>query len=155
RQANLLGIPRSLGVKIDAGLKATFGFNASGQFLVVIGRERTDQVVRLRLFKQAARGFDFGLNLNVGVTSQADLPSDLDDFVKAVFGVHGQQVLNDLRLIEQWTDPTRDLGDTVARLINKTGLALLTKATGIDATTEFEKARQLVLKAFQEWDSMP
>jgi hypothetical protein len=155
RQANLLGIPRSLSVKIDAGLKATFGFNASGQFLVVIGRQNNDAVVRLRLFKQSSRGFDFGLNLNVGVTGKAELPPDLDDFVKAVFGVHGQQVLNDLHLIEQWTDPTKDLGDTVARLVNKTGLALLTKATGIDASAEFEKARQLVLKAFQEWDALP
>jgi hypothetical protein len=155
RQANLLGMPRSLGVKIDAGLKATFGFNASGQFLVVVGREKDDGVVRLRLFKQKDLGFNFGLNLNVGVTGQADLPPTIDDFVQAVFGVHGQQVLNDLHLIEQWTDPTKDLGDTVARLINKTGLDLLTKATGIDAAAEFEKARQLVLGAFQKWDALP
>lgn len=155
RQLNLLGIPRSLGVKIDAGLKATFGFNASGKFLVIIGREKDDGVYRLRLFKQTDQGFNFGLNLNVGVTGQADLPPTIDDFVKAVFGVHGQQVLNDLHLIEQWTDPTKDLGDTVARLINKTGLQLLTKATGIDASQEFEKARQLVLGAFQKWDALP
>lgn len=155
RQANLLGMPRSLGVKIDAGIKATFGFNASGQFLVIVGREKDDSVVRLRLFKQSDHGFNFGLNLNVGVKGQADLPANIDDFVKAVFGVHGQQVLKDLHLIEQWTDPAKDLGDTAARLINSTGLSLLTKATGIDAAREFDKARTLVLDAFKKWDSLP
>jgi len=155
RQANLLGMPRSLGAKIDAGIKASFGFNASGKYLVVVGRETDTTVVRLRLFKQSDQGFNFGLNLNVGITGQADLPATIDDFVKAVFGVHGQQVLNDLHLIEQWTDPTKDLGDTIARLANKTGLDLLTKATGIDASKEFDNARQLVLNAFKQWDALP
>ena len=155
RQANLLGISRSLGAKIDAGIKASFGFNASGKYLVIVGRETDTTVVRLRLFKQSDQGFNFGLNLNVGITGQADLPPTIDDFVKAVFGVHGQQVLNDLHLIEQWSDPTKDLGDTIARLANKTGLDLLTKATGIDASKEFDNARQLVLNAFKQWDALP
>jgi hypothetical protein len=155
RQANLLGIPRSLGAKIDAGVKATFGFNASGKYLVIVGRETDASVVRLRLFKQADQGFNFGLNVNVGITGHADLPPTIDDFVKAVFGVHGLQVLNDLHLIEQWKDSTKDLGDTIARLVNKTGLDLLTKATGIDAGTQFDKARQMVLNAFQQWDVLP
>ncbi|HYX53006.1 MAG TPA: hypothetical protein VE783_06115, partial [Candidatus Limnocylindrales bacterium] len=155
RQANLLGMSRSLGAKIDAGLKASFGFSASGSYLVIVGREKDDTQVRLRLFKQKDQGFDFGLNLNVGVTGRADFPKDIDDLVEAVFGVHGQQVVKDLHLIEQWTDPSKDLGDTVARLINKTGLELLTKATGIDAAKEFDKARQMVLDAFKQWDALP
>ncbi len=155
RQANLLGISRSLGAKIDAGVRASFGFNASGKYLVIIGRETDATLVRLRLFKQSDQGFNFGLNVNVGITVHADLPPTIDDFVKAVFGVHGQQVLNDLHLIEQWTDPTKDLGDTIARLANKTGLDLLTRATGIDAGKEFDKARQLVLNAFTQWDALP
>lgn len=154
RQFNLLGVARSLGAKIDAGLKASFGFNASGQYLVVLGRETDGPVFRLRLFKQSDTGFNFGLNLNVGVTGQANLPP-FDDLLQAVCGVHGLQVLNDLHAIEQWTDPTKDLGDTAARLINKTGLDLLTKATGIDAATQFDKARQIVLNAFQQWDALP
>jgi len=154
RQFNLLGVSRSLGAKIDAGLKASFGFSASGQYLVVLGRESDAPVFRLRLFKQSDTGFNFALNLNVGVTGQSNLPS-FDQLVQAVCGVHGLQVLNDLHLIEQWTDPTKDLGDTAARLINQTGLGLLTKATGIDAATEFDKARQIVLNALQQWDALP
>jgi hypothetical protein len=155
RQAHLLGITRELGAKIDAGVKVSFGFNASGRYLVVVGRETDSSTVRLRLYKQADQGFNFGLNLTVGVTTKADLPANIDDFVKSVFGVHGLQVVKDLHLIEQWTDPTKDLGQTVARLANDKGLELLTRATGIDARTEFNKARQIVLNEFQKWDALP
>jgi hypothetical protein len=155
RQAHLLGITRELGAKIDAGVKVSFGFNASGRYLVVVGRETDTSTVRLRLYKQSDQGFNFGLNLTVGVTSKADLPADIDDFVQSVFGVHGLQVVKDLHLIEQWTDPTKDLGQTVARLANDKGLELLTRATRIDARAEFNKARQIVLDEFQKWDALP
>jgi hypothetical protein len=155
RQAHLLGMTREIGAKIDAGLKVTFGFNASGRYIVVLGRETDASIVRLQLYKQSDQGFNFGLNLNVGVTAKAEFPSNLDDFVKAVFGVHGLQVVNDLHLIEQWTDPTKDLGQTAARLLNDKGMDLLTKATGIDARADFNKARQIVLDEFKKWDALP
>jgi hypothetical protein len=155
RQAHLLGITRELGAKIDAGLKVSLGFSASGRYVVVLGRETDASTVRLRLFKQSDQGFAFGLNLTVGVTAKDDLPPNLDDFVKSIFGVHGLQVLKDLHLIEQWTDPTKDLGETAARLLNDEGLTLLTRATGIDARAEFNKARQIVLDEFQKWDALP
>lgn len=155
RQANLLGMTRELSAKIDANIKATFGFNASGRYIIIVGRESDNGDIRLRLYKQSDHGFNFGLNLNVGLTTKAELPPNIDEFVKAVFGVHGLQVVNDLHLIEQWTDPTKDLGDTVARLLNKTGLELLTKVTGSNAQTEFDTARQKVLDAFKLWDSLP
>jgi len=158
REAKLLGMTRSLGAKIDAGLKTTFGFDVSGRYLLVVGRESADNssgVVRLQVFKQSQKGLNFGLNLTVGITGQNDLPTDLDDLVNAVFGVHGLQAVKDLHLIEQWTDPTKDLGQTAARLLNDTGLKLLTEATGIDAKAEFDKARQVLLDEFKKWDALP
>jgi hypothetical protein len=159
REAKLLGLTHELGVKIDAGVKATFGFEVSGRYIVVLGRESADAnatLVRLRLFKQPKKGWNFGLNLTVGVTGQTDLlPEQADDFVKAVFGVHGLQVVKDLQLIEQWTDPTKDISETTARLINKTGLDLLEKTTGINARTEFDKARQQLLGVLTKWNALP
>jgi hypothetical protein len=155
RQANLLGMTRELGAKIDAGLTATLGFSMSGKHIVCIGRETAGPVYRLRLFKQKTRGINAGLNLTVGVTGKAELPGNLDDFVKAVFGVHGEQVVRDLQLIRKWTDPNTDLSDTVARLINKTGLDLLTDVTGIDARATFNAARQKILDVFALWDGLP
>ena len=154
RQAHLLGMTRELGAKIDAGLEATLGFSVSGKHIVCIGRETDDPVYRLRLYKQKKKGINAGLNLTIGVTGQAELPGNLDEFVKAVFGVHGEQVVRDLQLIREWTDPTKDLSDTVARLLNDTGLDLLTRATGFDARAEFEKARQKLLDAFALWDGL-
>jgi len=91
----------------------------------------------------------------VGVTGEAVLPGSVDDFVKAVFGVHGEQVVKDLHLLEEWTDPKQDLGDKVARLVNKTGLHLLTEVSGIDARQKFDEARQKVLDVFKLWDGLP
>jgi hypothetical protein len=158
REAKLLGMTRNLGVKIDAAFKATSGFSASGNYLLVLGRESDmDQssTIRLQLFKQSQKGLSFGLNLSVGVTGQNQLPADIDDLVKSVFGVHGSQVLQDLHLIEQWTDPKASLGGTAARLLNDTGLKLLKQATGIDAATEFNNARQIVLNELAKWDALP
>ena len=39
RELKLLGIDHQLGAKIDAGVKATLGFSASGRYVVVLGRE--------------------------------------------------------------------------------------------------------------------
>ena len=158
REAKLLGMTRNLGAKIDTALKTTFGFAVSGRYLLVLGRESADDsstAVRLQLFKRSQKGLSFGLNLSVGVTGQNDLPTDIDELVKAVFGVHGLQAMKDLHLIEQWTDPATDLGQTAARLLNDTGLKLLTEATGIDAAKEFTKARQIVLDEFKKWDALP
>jgi len=159
REAKLLGLTHELGVKIDAGAKATFGFEAGGRYIVVLGRESADpdaSLVRLRLFKQPKKGWNFGLNLTVGITGQSDLlPGQASDFVKAVLGVHGLQVAKELQLIGQWTDPTKDLSETTARLINTTGLDLLEKTTGINARTEFEKARQQLLGVLTKWNALP
>ncbi len=147
RQARLLGMTRELGARIDTGIQASLGFNASGRYLVVVGRESEAPVVRLCLHKQTDHGFSFGLNLGVGVTAQDTETPAASDLVKSVFGLHGQQVLRDLGAIAQWTDPAKDLSETAARLSVETGLDLLTRATGIDARREFEAARQAFLAA--------
>ena len=149
---------REISAKIDAGLKATFGFSATSKYIVMVGRESASeagQKVRLRLFKQSKRETDVGIDLNVGVVTKAEIPANVHDLVKAVFGVHGQQIVKDLELLEKWTDPKKDLGNTVARLINSTGLSLLTKTTGIDAKSEFNRARSTLLEVVQQWNHLP
>lgn len=153
-----LNLTREISAKIDAGLKATFGFSATGNYLVMLGREGSDDAdhkVRLRLFKQATRETDFGVDLTIGVTTKSDFPTTINDLVQAIFGVHGQQIVKDLEVLEQWTDPTKDLGDTIARLINSTGLNLLTKTTGIDARTAFNDAKSSLLGVIQRWNDLP
>jgi hypothetical protein len=153
KDATLLGVTQDLSVKIDASLKATFGFNVAGKYLVVVARESDKPVVRLQLWKQSSKGFSFGFNVSVGVQgADPQLPTNLDDFIKTTLGVHGLQVVNDVR---DWAENTTDLGQRIAGLANQAALDLLTQATGIDAGKEFDKAKQTVLDALKTWDDLP
>lgn len=153
KDATLLGVTHNLSVKIDASLKATFGFDVSGKYILAVGREDASNVVRLMLCKQSSKGLNFGLNLTVGVQgSDPQLPASFDDFIQTTFGVHGLQVLNDLRA---WTDPNTDLGKKLAGLADQTALDLLKKTTGIDPAAEFDKAKQIVANALNQWAGLP
>jgi hypothetical protein len=159
RQAKAFGLSGDIGMKIDAAATASFGFDVSGRYLVVVGRESdsdTDQKLRLRLFKLSSNGMQFGLNLNVGVTGVETLtPDSVDDFVKAVFGVHGVQIVNVLGQIEKWTDPSKSVGQLVAGLVNDEALTLLKNVTGIDPATAFDDARNKLLQAIKLYQSLP
>jgi hypothetical protein len=157
-ESALLGLTRDFGATIDANLKATLGLSVAGRYAIVIGREdpsATSRVVRLRLHRLSKKGLGFGLNLNVGVKGVSPLPARFDDFVQTVFGVHGPQVLKDLHVIEEWTDPSKDLGQTAARLATSTGLSLLQTATGLDVPARFHDARRVVVEALNRWDGLP
>ncbi len=155
REASLAGLTRDLGATIDAKLKATFGVTASGSYLLMIGRESEAKTVRLRLHKHSKSGLDFALNLDVGLTGAVPLPDTFDDFVETVFGVHGPQVVRDLHVLEQWTNPKADLGENVARLTTKTGLDLLRRTTGLDPEAKFDEAKGIVLGVLKKWDALP
>jgi hypothetical protein len=153
RDASLLGVTRDLSVRIDASLNATFGFNVSGRYILVVGRESAEPVVRLRLCKQSTKGLGLGFNLNVGAQAAASgLPRDFDGFIKTTFGVHGLQVVNDLR---QWTDPSTTLGQKLAGLADQTVLDLLRTTTGLDPAVEFDKAKRVVADALNKWTTLP
>jgi len=152
KDAKLLGVTHNLSAKIDAGLKASFGFTVTGKYIVVVGREKADNVVRLQLCKESTKGMNFGFNLTVGVQGDPQLPDNFDDFIKSVFGVHGLQVLNDLR---EWTDPSTDIGQKLAGLADETALDLLKTTTGIDPAADFNKAKQILGDALNTWSSLP
>ncbi len=153
KDVKLLGITHDLSAKIDASMTANLGFSASGKYVVVVGRESAGTVVRLLLCRQSSKGLNFGFNLNVGVQgADPQLPANFDDFIKGTFGVHGLQVLNDLR---EWTDPSTDIGQKLAGLADQTALDLLKSATGIDPAAEFDKAQQIVAGALNTWTNLP
>jgi hypothetical protein len=158
RNLGELGLDGDISLKLEAGLEAALGITASGRFLVAIDRASSDDslsAVRIRLFKLRQKGWDFGLNLAVGVTAATELPEKADDFVKAVFGVHGQQVVRELHRIEEWTDPKNDLSELVAGLGTEQGLELLKKTTGVDPRTRFNDAREKLVSALDFWNDLP
>ena len=156
REVKAAGLAGDVGLKIDAAAKATFGFDVSGRYLVVVGRESNAERVRVQLFKLSRRGVDFGLNLKVGVQGIDSLtPGKVDDFVKAVFGVHGAQVTTAMARLEAWTDPTKSVGELIAGLTNEKALELIEAATGIDPEEAFEDARAKVVNAIRLWQQLP
>ena len=159
RQAKTFGLSGDIGLKINAAAMATFGFDVSGRFLLVVGRESddaNDQKIRLRMFKLSSNGLQFGLNLNVNVVGVETItPNKVDDFVKAVFGVHGAQVVELLGQIEKWTDRKQDVGKLVAGLTNEKALELLRRVTGEDPATAFDAARNKLLSAIHQYQSLP
>ena len=84
--------------------------------------------------------------------SDPQLPDNFDDLIKGVFGVHGLQVLKDLR---KWADPSVDIGQKLAGLADQTALDLLKSTTGFDPAAEFDKAKQLVGNALNTWTGLP
>ena len=156
REVRAAGLAGDIGLKIDAAAKATFGLEVSGRYLVVVGRDSDDQRVRVRMFKLARRGAEFGLNLKVGVQAVDTLtPGKVDDFVKAVFGVHGAQVVAALARLDQWTDPETSVGELIAGLANQKALELIEEATGVDPREAFEAARGKLTGAIQLWQKLP
>ncbi len=156
REVKAAGLSGDIGLKIDAAAKATFGLDVSGRYLVVVGRESDADRVRVRMFKLSRRGVEFGLNLKVGVQGLDSLtPGKVDDFVKAVFGVHGAQVVGALAKLDEWTDPSTSVGELVAGLANDKALELIQSSTGIDPAAAFEAARAKLTGAIQLWRTLP
>jgi len=156
KEVQAFGLSGDIGLKIDAAAAATFGFDVSGRYVVVVGRESADTKLRLRLFKLKSDGVQFGLNLKIGITGVETLtPNSVDDFVSAVFGVHGAQIVSALQQLEKWTDPTKSVGQLVAGLVNDKALALIQDTTGIDPRTAFDAARAKLLNAIQLYQGLP
>jgi hypothetical protein len=154
KQLTVLGISHDLGVKIDAAITATFGFTTSGKFLLALSRPSAnvaDQTLRVQLMKQRKEGLSVGLGLTAGITADPQLPATIDDFLSAVFGTQGQQILKDLHSIENWT--TGDLGTNAAALITNTAKDLLRKI-GLDPDNALAQATGALKDALASWDQL-
>jgi hypothetical protein len=152
KELQLMGVSHDLGVKIDAAITATLGFTASGKYLVVLSRPLADQTLRLQLMKQRKNGFSLGLALTAGITADPPLPANLNDFVASVFGTHGQQIVNDLHAIENWT--SGDLGSNLAALTTRTAKDLLRDVTTVDPDAALAQATGILKDALASWDKL-
>jgi hypothetical protein len=148
------GISGDIGLKLQLGVTAALGFDASGKYAVILSRDSADdsnKELRLRLFKQRTRGWNFALNANATVTTRADLPEP-DDLIKAVFGVHAAQALTE---IEKWTDPSKKLSEILAVESVDYGQKLLEDATGINPEELFNEARNRLMGFINQWNQLP
>lgn len=158
RKVNLGNLSGDVGLKIQSAVDAAVGFNASGKYLVLVARESLDptsKVVRVQIFKMAKKGWSFAFDANVGVTGStgALLPSQVDDFVAAVFGVYGAQVVEDLKEFGKWTDPTTTTPEELSGFVSD----FVTKefnSIGGDTIHKYEEARKRIADFLQQWESL-
>jgi len=158
RQAQLGGLSGDIGLRLQLGIAVALGFEASGKYALVAGRDSMDDAnkqLRLRLFKQRVKGWNFALNAGATVQPQTFLPSDFDDFIKAVFGVYGPQIVKDLELVNQWTDPNQSLPDLLSGVSLDYAKKFLQQVTGIDPETLFNDAKNKLLGFINLWNQLP
>ena len=152
KDLTVLGVTHNLSAKIDASLQVNLGFNVAGSYVVAVGREKANSVVRVQLWKMKNNGLNFGLNLAAGIQgSDPQLPAEFTDFIQATFGQHGLQVLQDLRV---WADPSKTIGQKLAGLTDQTIKELLA-TSGIDPEAEFDKAKAVVTGLVMKWTDLP
>jgi len=142
-----------VGLKIQAGVRAAFGLNATGRYLVLLGRDSLDgsaRVLRLRLHRLSQRGWDFAFhtNLDLETTTGELLPAQLDDFIAAVLGIHGLQTLQELRL---WTAPGARLTELASAFLVDYARNRLDE----DFAQESDEIRQAIVAMFERWDKLP
>ena len=159
REAKLGGLTGDIGLRLQLGVSAALGFHASGAYALAISREsllHADQLVRLRIFKLSTKGWNFAFN--AGASVQGDftklLPDKSDDFVKAVFGVQGAQIVQELQTIEKWTNPKTDLSDALAGLSSEYVQDLITDLTGVSPEAAFTKGVTQLRSFVTQWDDL-
>lgn len=147
-----------IGLKLQLGLETAVGLFASGRYALAVARESGAPVLRFRLYKLRMKGWDFALNAGATVETVAELPKDVDDLIKAAFGVHGAQIVKDLQAIEKWTDPKKKPPQILAGLSEEYCQKLLEKLTGIPVVAQgvaaFNQAREQVLAALKKWNEL-
>ncbi len=158
RELDQGGLTGDIGLRLQLGLQASLGFSASGKYAVVLGRESldpNDKEVRLRIFKQRQKGWNFALSAGAQAQAEAGfLPDNYDDLIKAVFGVQGAQIVKGLDTFDKWTNTQESLPEILSGAGLQYAQDMLQTLTGKDPATEFDDARQQVLNFLNEWTNL-
>jgi hypothetical protein len=160
RSVEAAGLAGDIGLKIQAAAKAAFGFEASGRYAVMVGRESldpNDETIRVRVHKLAKKGWSFALDANLGVTPSTGefLPKEqLEDFIAGIFGVHGAQIAETLKEVRYWTDPTKPLSTLAGEFLVDFARERLAAGTGVDLERGYGEAHQRILGFLDQWDEL-
>jgi hypothetical protein len=159
KETEALGLSGDIGLRLQMGAKAAFGFQAGGRFAVVVSRDSVraqDKRIRIRLFKQRQNGWNFAMDAQVAARADVSqfLPPDFGDFVKAVFGTHGAQIMKDLEAIEHWSNPDAPLSNMLAGLGSKYFKKFVQDTTGVDPDVAFNEAKGKLTTLLDKWNQL-
>jgi hypothetical protein len=95
KSAGLNNLEGDIGLRIALGLQATLSAQLAGKYYLVLSRESATSGVRLRLFRAKTKGWGFALHTggDIALSTGSLTPANLDDFIKAVLGIHDAQLL--------------------------------------------------------------
>ena len=151
------GLTGDFGLRIEMGVQAQLGFNASGRYAVVVAREDDRESLRLQIFKLRQQGWTFAFDAAVSAQVQQNLiPDNFNDFVRGVFNVNGNQALHDiLREFDKWTNPNRKLVDLLGAELVDYAKAMVKEVTGFDPDTDIDNAIARLRKPLELWRGLP
>jgi hypothetical protein len=150
-----------IGLRVQMGASAVFGFEAAGKYAVVLARESDDQKLRLRLYKLAKKGWNFALDARVGIKAQ--LPAFFDrghhpeDLVAAIFGLNENQIIDVLRETRQFVNSNVSLQDKLAGVLMKLGGKALDDVAGLSPDQIrkiYETGRQRLVALIERFDKV-
>ena len=143
-----------IGLKVQVGVSASVGFEASGQYAIALTRPLEGRQLRLQLFRLNRKGLSLAFSASASAQGSFGslLPAHFDDFIGGVFGVHALQVLKE---IDRFTDPSVPLSEVLAGVTDKYAKEFLTKVTGVDAETAFNDARDRLVGLLTAWHDLP
>ena len=123
-----------IGLRVQLGASAALGFEVSGKYVLVLGREEAQPLFRLRLYKLAKKGWNFGLNAQIGF--DVELPSALktdqpEELVAAIFGLNNNQLIEDLKQVRSFIDSNVSLNDKLAGVVMNLGGKAIEEVTAL------------------------
>lgn len=142
KQVSLNDLEGDIGLRISLGLAAVLTAQLASKFYLVLNRDSATSGVRLRLFRAKTKGWDFALNTGASVTTSTGsfLPQDLDDFIRAILGIHDPQVIKFLQA-SSLQDIANALGAEFLQQLRADG----------DVNQAFTDLQSLL----QKWDGLP
>jgi hypothetical protein len=155
RATELGTLTGDIGLRLEAAVQAALTFSAAGRYAVVLSRETDEPVLRLRLYRLALNGWKFAFDLKAAAQAALPAPGTADEFVNAVFGLHGAQVVRDLKALEAWASPEASPGGALAALSSHYVRRLVEALTGVNPEAEFERARARLLELIARWEALP
>lgn len=134
------------------GVKAAFGFSASGRYATVLCRENAEQKLRLQVFKLRQQGWSFAFDASILAQVEQDvIPDNFEEFIKGVFNINGLQVLKD---IEKWLAPNTSLAEMFGGDLIDYAKEFITKVTGFNPETEFDEAIGRLRDVIKRWQNL-
>ncbi len=159
RETGLGGLSGDLGLRLQAGILAEAAFSSGGRCAMVISRNSDQSLLRLRLFRLKSRQLDVSLDARLSLQALDKLlPDRMEGFLAAVFGCHGQQILRDLRLLEQWNDPAVPLPTFLMNAGLEGMENLVACMAGVSAENlheQFDAVHTNVVRFLVKWHDLP